>query len=180
MIKKILLGLVAVIGILAGVASFQSDEMKVSRSSVIPAPPAAIYAVVNDFSKWMSWSPWTGLDPEMKHRLEGPVQGVGAKFHWDGNMECGAGTSNLTASKPDEYVHMRIDMTRPMEGSSEVQFTFVPEGVGTKVTWDMQGKKPFIGKLMGLFMDCEKMCGDDFEKGLANLAKVVATGSTPK
>jgi hypothetical protein len=44
----------------------------------------------------------------------------------------------------------------------------------------MQGNKPFIGKLMGLFMDCEKICGDDFEKCLANLAKVVATGSTSK
>jgi hypothetical protein len=67
-----------------------------------------------------------------------------------------------------------------MEGSTEVQFTFVPEGAGTQVTWAMQGNKPFIGKLMGLFMDCEKICGDDFEKGLANLAKVVATGSTSK
>lgn len=180
MIKKLLLGLVAIIVILAVVASFQSDEMKVTRSAVIPATPDAIYAVVNDFSKWMSWSPWTGLDPEMKHRLEGPTQGVGAKFHWEGNMECGAGTSNLTASKLNEFVHMRIDMTRPMEGSTEVQFTFVPEGAGTKVTWAMQGKKSFMGKLMGLFMDCEKMCGDDFEKGLANLAKVVAAGSTAK
>lgn len=180
MIKKLLLGLVAVITIILVVASFQSDEMKVTRAAVIPAPPAAVFAVVNDFSKWMSWSPWSGLDPEMKHRLEGPTQGVGAKFHWEGNMECGAGTSNLTASKPDEYVHMRIDMTRPMEGSTEVQFTFASEGAGTKVTWAMQGKKPFIGKIMGLFMDCEKMCGNDFEKGLANLAKVVAGGPAVK
>jgi hypothetical protein len=180
MIKKLLLGLVAIIVILAVVASFQSDEMKVTRSAVIPATPDTIYAVVNDFTKWMSWSPWTGLDPEMKHRLEGPTQGVGAKFHWEGNMECGAGTSHLTNSKLNEFVHMRIDMTRPMEGSTEVQFTFVPEGAGTKVTWAMQGKKPFIGKLIGLFMDCEKMCGNDFEKGLANLAKVVAAGSTAK
>lgn len=180
MIKKLLLGLVAVIAIILVVASFQSDEMKVTRAAVIPAPPAAVFAVVNDFSKWMSWSPWSGLDPEMKHRLEGPTQGVGAKFHWEGNMECGAGTSNLTASKPDEYVHMRIDMTRPMEGSSEVQFTFAPEGAGTKVTWVMQGKKPFIGKIMGLFLDCEKMCGNDFEKGLANLAKIVAGGPAVK
>lgn len=179
MIKKLLLGLVAVIAILVVVASFQSDEMKVTRSSVIPATPDAVYAVVNDFSKWMSWSPWSGLDPEMKHRLEGPTHGVGAKFHWEGNMECGAGTSHLTATKPNEYVHMRIDMTRPMEGSTEVQFIFAPEGAGTKVTWAMQGKKPFIGKLMGLFMDCEKMCGDDFEKGLANLTKVLAAAPKP-
>ncbi len=44
----------------------------------------------------------------------------------------------------------------------------------------MQGKKPFIGKVMSLFMDCAKMCGDDFEKGLAKLTQVVTSGSSPK
>jgi len=178
MIKKLLLGLVAVIAIILVVASFQSDDMKVSRSSVIAAPPEAVFKVVNDFSQWLSWSPWSKVDPQMKTRLEGPTQGVGAMFHWDGNMECGSGTSNLTASKPNEFVHMQIDMTRPMAGSTDVQFTFAPEGTGTKVTWAMQSKKPFIGKVVGMFMDCEKMCGDQFSEGLDNLARIVT--ATPK
>ena len=178
MIKKLLLGLVAVIAIILVVASFQSDDMKVSRSSVIAAPPEAVFKVVNDFSQWLSWSPWSKVDPQMKTRLEGPTQGVGAMFHWEGNTECGAGTSHLTESKPNELVAMRIDMTRPMAGSTDVQFTFAPEGTGTKVTWAMQSKKPFIGKVVGMFMDCEKMCGDQFSEGLDNLARIVT--ATPK
>jgi hypothetical protein len=59
-----------------------------------------------------------------------------------------------------------------------VQFTFAPEGTGTKVTWAMQSKKPFIGKVVGMFMDCEKMCGDQFSEGLDNLARIVT--ATPK
>jgi hypothetical protein len=43
----------------------------------------------------------------------------------------------------------------------------------TKVTWAMEGKTPFVGRLFGIFFDCEKMCGDDFNKGLANLKQLV-------
>ena len=48
------------------------------------------------------------------------------------------------------------------------------EGDKTKVTWAMYGKNGFVGKAFSLFMDCEKMCGPEFEKGLADLAKVAA------
>jgi hypothetical protein len=33
----------------------------------------------------------------------------------------------------------------------------------------MSGKSNFICKLMGLFMSMDKMCGRQFEKGLADL-----------
>ena len=49
------------------------------------------------------------------------------------------------------------------------EFTFKPEGGQTQVTWSMSGKNNFMGKAFGLFVDCEKMVGRDFEKGLANL-----------
>ncbi len=37
----------------------------------------------------------------------------------------------------------------------------------------MQSPQPFMSKVAGLFMDCEKMCGDQFLEGLANLKRVV-------
>jgi hypothetical protein len=45
----------------------------------------------------------------------------------------------------------------------------VPQGGATEVTWAMQGASPFIGKLMGLVFDMDKMIGGDFEAGLAAL-----------
>ncbi len=42
------------------------------------------------------------------------------------------------------------------------------------VTCPMYGENKFMGKLVSLFMDCEKMCGPEFEKGLAGLGKIVA------
>ncbi len=66
-----------------------------------------------------------------------------------------------------------------MEATSTVEFTFKPEGDKTTVTWAMYGKNGFMGKVVSLFMDCDKMCGPQFEQGLADLAKVVAAAPAP-
>lgn len=173
MIKKLLILLVVIIAAVCVIASFKSDEMNVTRSATIAAPPEAVFKVVNDFRQWDAWSPWNKLDPNMKKSLEGPPEGVGAVYKWSGNNEVGEGSTTLVESKPHEKVAMKLAFVRPMEGTSDVQLTFVPEGTGTKVTWAMQSQMPFIGKVASLFMDCEKMCGDQFNEGLANLKKVV-------
>ena len=172
MIKKLLLGLVAVIVLVCVIAFFQSDDLNVTRSATISAPPEAVFKVVNDFRQWDAWSPWSKLDPNMKKTLEGPPEGVGAVYRWSGNNEVGEGSTHLIESKPNEKIGMKLEFVRPFVGTSDVQFTFAPEGAGTKVTWAMQSKKPFIGQIMGMFMDCEKMCGDQFSEGLTNLGRV--------
>ena len=53
------------------------------------------------------------------------------------------------------------------------EFTFQPDGLQTVVTWAMSGKNNFMMKLFGLFVNCDKMVGCQFEKGLANLKSVV-------
>ena len=63
---------------------------------------------------------------------------------------------------------------RPMEGTATVDFTFKPEGGKTVVTWAMYGKNNFMGKVMSVFINCDKMCGPQFEKGLADLGAVAA------
>jgi len=52
---------------------------------------------------------------------------------------------------------------------------FKPEGDQTVVTWTMSGKNNFMGKAFHLFVDCDKMIGKDFEKGLASLNSVTQT-----
>lgn len=179
MIKKIVIVLAVLIAVLLIVASFQPDTMEVTRSTTIAAPPAAVFAVVNDFRRWDEWSPWAKLDPEMTKTLEGPPTGVGAVYKWSGNNEVGEGSTSLVGSVPDERIEMKLVFVRPFAGESDVQFTFVPEGDGTRVTWSMQSPQPLMGKLVGLFMDCEKLCGDQFLEGLANLKTIAETQSKP-
>ena len=173
MIKKILLVLAGVIAAILVLAAFRPSMMTVTRSATMAAPPGAVFAVVNDFSLWDEWSPWAKLDPEMIKVLEGPTRGVGAIYSWSGNSEVGEGSTILVESVPNEKVAMKLVFVRPFAGESNVQITFVPERDGTTVTWAMQSPQPYLGKLMGMFIDCEKMCGDAFLEGMANLKGIV-------
>ena len=49
---------------------------------------------------------------------------------------------------------------------------YMPEGDKTGVTWAMYGKSSFMMKAVGLFMDCDKMVGAQFEEGLASLKTI--------
>jgi uncharacterized protein YndB with AHSA1/START domain len=178
MIKKILLGLAvgfaAIIALILIVAAFQSNEFRIERSATLAASPAVLFEHVNDHRKFNEWNPWLKLDPNVKNTYSGPAAGVGAACSWQGNSEVGAGTATITESKPGELVRQRMEWKEPMTGVSTVDFTFKPEGDKTVVTWAMYGPRPFIGKVMSLFMDCDKMCGDKFEEGLASLGKIAA------
>lgn len=178
MIKKILLGLVAVIVTFLLVVVTRPADFKASRSAPLAASPAELFAQVNDHHKFAVWNPFMKLDPNVKNTYSGPDSGVGAVCSWDGNKDIGAGSATITESKPNELVRMRMDWKRPMEGVATVDFTFKPEGDKTVVTWAMYGKNGFMGKLVSLFMDCDKMVGPQFEQGLADLGKVVAAAPT--
>jgi hypothetical protein len=174
MLKKILIGLAIAIVALVIVVATRPDDFRYSRSAVIPAPAAAVFPHINDLHKWQAWSPWAKLDPNCKNTFEGPAAGTGAKFSWSGNSEVGEGSMTITESKPAEVVRFKLAFVKPMEGDCDTEFTLAPEGEGTKVTWTMSGKNNFMGKAVGLFMDCEKMCTDQFEQGFTNLKGIVA------
>ncbi len=176
MLKKILIGLVVVIAVILIVAALQPAAFRVERSATIAATPQALFEQVNDHKKFALWNPWEKMDPTSKTVYSGADTGVGAVASWKGDT-VGEGSATITESKPGELVRQRMDWKKPMEGVSTVDFTFKAEGDKTKVTWAMYGENGFMGKLFSLFMSCEKMCGPEFEKGLADLGKVVATPS---
>lgn len=150
------------------------DEFKVERATTVPAPPSAVFAKVNDLRAWEAWSPWAKLDPNAKSTYEGPAAGVGAIMRWSGNNKVGQGSMTIIESRPDEQVGFKLEFLRPFKATNTAVFTFQPAGNQTVVTWTMSGKNNLMGKIFGLVMDCDKMVGKDFEKGLANLKSVVA------
>jgi hypothetical protein len=64
---------------------------------------------------------------------------------------------------------MKLDFTSPMEAHNRADFTLVPAGDSTNVTWAMSGPSPYISKVMGTVFSMDRMVGSEFEKGLADL-----------
>jgi hypothetical protein len=58
---------------------------------------------------------------------------------------------------------------KPIEGHNIAEFTLEPDGDATRLTWVMYGPSPYIGKVMSVFLNMDRMIGTDFEAGLANL-----------
>jgi hypothetical protein len=172
MLKKILIGIVAILAIFAVVVAFQPANFQVVRSATIAAEPATVFPEVNDFHKWNAWSPWAKIDPAMKQTHEGAPAGTGAVYSWAGNSEVGEGRMTITESRPNELVRIKLDFIKPFAATNMTEFTFKPQGTQTLVTWNMTGEKNFISKAMCMFMDMDKMVGGDFEKGLAALKSI--------
>lgn len=175
---KIALIILAVIVVLVVVvliaAAFRPSDFRTVRSATIAAPPAVVFAHVNDFKLWKAWSPWERLDPSMQRTYEGTAEGVGTIYRWVGNGQVGEGKMTLTESKPGEVIRIAMEFFKPFASTATAEFTFAATGDGkTLVTWSMYGSNSnLICKAFGLFMNMDKMIGDQFSEGLRNLTAV--------
>jgi hypothetical protein len=77
----------------------------------------------------------------------------------------------LESAAPTQIV-IKLDFLKPFEAHNTATFTLVPQGDATEVTWAMDGPSPFITKVMSVVFNIDKMVGNDFEAGLANLKRV--------
>ena len=171
--KTVGIVVVVAIGAVLAFAATRPGDFSVQRSIAIKADPAKIYPLLVDFTQWPAWSPWEKLDPEMKRTLSGPASGPGAVYAWDGSSKVGAGRMEVKEAAVPSKVVIQLDFLRPFEAHNMTDFTLVPRpDATTEVTWLMRGPAPFVSKLMGVFVDMDKMIGKDFEAGLANLKAV--------
>lgn len=151
-------------------------EFEVVRSAVITADPARVHGLINDFHRWVEWSPWEDLDPQLQRSYSGADSGVGARYAWSGNRKAGAGSMEIIGSA-DREIGVRLEFLKPMKATNMVTFLLSPVETGTEVTWRMTGQQTGLMGVIGKFIPMDKFVGRDFEKGLARLQEA-ATART--
>jgi uncharacterized protein YndB with AHSA1/START domain len=150
-------------------AATRPDHFRVTRSAVIKAPAARIFALINDLRAFNNWNPYEKKEPGLKGSYSGPASGVGAAYAWEGR-KVGSGRMEITAVDAPNKLTLRLDFLKPFKAQNSAEFTLLPQGDNlTVVTWAMHGPSPYISKLMGVLIDMDRMIGRDFEAGLANL-----------
>lgn len=172
MIKTILIVLVVAIAAILLYAATKPDTFQIQRSTTINATAQRIFALINDFKNWPQWSPYEKLDPAMRRTLGGSASGRGATYAWEGDNKVGQGSLEITESTEPSRIAIALEFVRPFKASNVAEFTLVPSGDATLVTWSMRGSMPFFNKVFSVFVDMDKMIGKDFEAGLANLKAV--------
>jgi len=153
-------------------AARKPATFRVERAIDVKAPPERIFPLINDFHQWVSWSPYENKDPAMKRSYSGAESGNGAVYGWEGNGNVGAGRMEILEESAPSKILIKLDFFKPFEGHNTAEFTMLPQGDATHLSWVMRGPAPFISKLMQVFMNLDHMIGKDFEVGLANLKRL--------
>lgn len=147
-----------------------ADTYTVERSRVIDTPVERVYPLVADFRQWTRWSPWEGLDPDLQRSYSGSEMGTGAKYAWSGNRKAGAGSMEIIDADEPSKVDIDLRFEKPFKSQATTSFLLEPQGDQTRVTWRMVGPKTGLMKVMGPIFRMEKRIGEDFEKGLDQMA----------
>jgi uncharacterized protein YndB with AHSA1/START domain len=153
-------------------AATKPNTLRVQRAIDIKAPAEKIFPLISDFHQWRSWSPYETKDPAMKRTYSGTDSGKGAAYAWDGNKNVGSGRMEILETSAPQKIVIKLDFFTPFEGHNTAEFTMLPQGNGTHVTWVIYGPANFMSRLIQVFMNLDNMIGKDFEAGLANLKKL--------
>lgn len=164
--------LAIIIAIVLISAASKPDTFRIERAATMNASAEKVFPLIADFREWLNWSPWEGRDPALKRSYSGAERGKGAVYAWDGNKNVGSGRMEILEANSPSKIVIKLDFLKPFEAHNTAEFTMLPQGDGTSLTWLMHGPAPFISKLMQVFMNIDKMVGKDFEVGLANLKKL--------
>jgi uncharacterized protein YndB with AHSA1/START domain len=157
------------IAVVLALAVTKPDALRVQRAIVIAAPADRIFPLISDFHQWLNWSPYEQKDPAMKRTYEGADRGKGAVYAWNGDRNVGSGRMEILEAAAPSKIVIKLDFFTPFEGHNTAEFTMLPQGDGTHVTWLMHGPANFMSRLIQVFINLDNMIGRDFEVGLANL-----------
>ena len=97
MLKKIALGLGALVVLVTVIGALLPREWHVEESVVVAAPPERIHPHLHDLEKWQAWVHDPAVPREVQ-TITTPSAGKGAAWSWSGKN--GRGTLTLTDSNP--------------------------------------------------------------------------------
>ncbi len=172
-IKRILIGIVALLVLFFVVGFLLPRDVRVERSVEIDASPQAVFTMVNDFQQFNRWQPWAQIDPSTRYVYEGPATGAGSRMTWySDHPQVGDGMQEITLSEPYSRVRMALDFGTG--GLANADYLIDAVGAdGSILTWTLEtdmGGNP-VARYVGLMMD--GMVGPAYEQGLANLKEIL-------
>jgi len=173
--KKVLLVIVILIAIPFVIALFTKKDYAVIREVTISKPKSEVFAYIKMLRNQDNFSKWAQMDPAMKKTYRGTDGTVGFVSAWDSDKkDVGAGEQEIKKITEGERVDFELRFLKPFESTEQAYMTTESASENeTKVTWGFNGHMAYPMNIMMLFMDFEKMIGDDLQTGLNNLKTVM-------
>lgn len=169
--RKIVLIIGVIVAILLIVALFVSKTYEVEEAIVINKPKSEVFDYVKHLKNQDNYSVWATLDPDMKKTYHGTDGTEGFISAWESEDDnVGVGEQEIIKIIDGDRIDYELRFIKPFESTQETYMTTKSvNGNQTEVTWGFNGEIKYPMNLMLLFMDFEKLIGDDFQEGLQNL-----------
>lgn len=134
--------------------------------------------MINDFRRWLAWSPWEHFHESVQRRFTGSGAGVGALYHWHSPDDvAGSGRMEITSSTL-ERVELMLTYSAPLAAENTFAFDINPVPGGTRLVWTITGQLNPIMKTMGRSKFTSEIA-KDFDRGLLAI-KHILEGLSPR
>jgi hypothetical protein len=167
----IILGLLVLL-LLAGLVI--SKDIKATREIVINKPLGEVFNYIKYLKNQDNFSKWAMMDPGMKKEFRGTDAAVGFVSAWEGNKKVGKGEQEIKAIEEGKKIDFELRFEKPFRSVAKAAMTTEAVNANsTKVSWGFESKMNYPMNVMKLFMNMEKVIGNDFSTGLSNLKGVL-------
>lgn len=174
-LKRIGIGIFSLIALILIIALFVKKEYAVERTIVVNKPKQEVFDYIKLLKNQDKFSFWATQDPAMKKEFFGTDGTVGFKSAWD-SKKMGKGEQTIKAIKEGEQVDYALHFIKPFDGLANAYLatTSVSDST-TNVKWGFDSKMAYPMNFMLLFINMDKMMGEQLEVGLTNLKNNLET-----
>lgn len=172
---KILVALGALVIIIFAVPIFTAKEYSVEKTVVVSKPKFEVFNYIKYLKNQNNYSSWALLDTEMVRIYSGTDGEIGFISAWESEVEdVGKGEQEIIKIEDGRRIDFELRFKEPFESKDHAYMeTTELEGNKTQVAWGFNGKMPYPSNIMLLFMDFEKIIGDDLQAGLDKLKVIL-------
>lgn len=170
----ILLAIVGIIVLFLVIALFTKKDYAVERSIEINRPVSTVFDYIKYLKNQNNYSKWGSLDPGMKVEFTGTDAAPGFVSAWEGNKKVGKGEQEIKSITEGQRIDTEIRFIKPFPAISQAYMTTEPvNNNGTLVKWGFASRMNYPMNIMLVFMNMDKMVGNDFATGLSNLKNLL-------
>jgi hypothetical protein len=174
-ILAILTGILSIFALLLITALFVRKKYSVNRAITINKPKTEIFEYLKLLKNQDNFSKWASMDENMKKSYVGSDGQVGFVSAWESaNKNVGKGEQEIKMIDEGNRIEYEIRFMKPVAGIAHAYMS--TQSISdelTKVSWGFDSQMKYPMNLMLLFMNMDKMVGNDFEIGLNNLKKIL-------
>ncbi|HUR66703.1 MAG TPA: SRPBCC family protein [Chitinophagaceae bacterium] len=163
--------IVGIIVLLLIIALFVKKDCTIIREISINKPKQEVFNYIKYVKNQDNYSKWNMQDPQMKKEYVGNDGAVGFIYKWDSNdKHVGKGEQTINAITEGQKIDMGLLFIKPFAGIADASMTTENvSGNQTRVKWSFTSHMKYPMNLMSLFMNMEKMMGNDLQAGLSRL-----------